>query len=228
MIKEIVVSRYKEIVYKWIKNVPPDVRITLYNKAPQPQFKFCDAVLELAHRVECLPNIGREGHTYLHHIVHNYHNLADITFFSQGDPRPHLWGQSIPSFFDFEDATVSASKMRLVSNMGSRSKTAGWLLGNPMPDHIFTKKSNTRWGTVKPSVYTFPAWWETYVQLPIPDSKTVQFSWGGIFSVTKPYILSYSLDYYEQLLQTLSTDINPEEGHFLERAWSYIFNPKNE
>jgi len=30
-----------------------------------------------------LPNVGREGHTYLHHIVNNYENLADWTVFSQ-------------------------------------------------------------------------------------------------------------------------------------------------
>jgi hypothetical protein len=37
----------------------------------------------------CIPleNIGREGHTYLHHIVTNYDNLADWTVFSQaGQP----------------------------------------------------------------------------------------------------------------------------------------------
>jgi len=33
----------------------------------------------------CVPleNVGREGHTYLHHIVNNYENLADWTVFSQ-------------------------------------------------------------------------------------------------------------------------------------------------
>merc|ERR1719235_888517 len=33
----------------------------------------------------CVPleNVGREGHTYLHHIVTNYDNLAEWTVFSQ-------------------------------------------------------------------------------------------------------------------------------------------------
>ena len=30
-----------------------------------------------------LPNVGRESHTYLHHIVSNYDSLADWTVFSQ-------------------------------------------------------------------------------------------------------------------------------------------------
>jgi hypothetical protein len=34
-----------------------------------------------------LPNVGREGHTYLHHIVENYDNLANWTVFTQaGEP----------------------------------------------------------------------------------------------------------------------------------------------
>jgi len=34
-----------------------------------------------------LPNVGREGHTFLHHIVHNYDKLAKWTVFSQaGEP----------------------------------------------------------------------------------------------------------------------------------------------
>ncbi len=30
-----------------------------------------------------LPNVGRETHTYLHHIVSRYDSLADWTVFSQ-------------------------------------------------------------------------------------------------------------------------------------------------
>jgi hypothetical protein len=184
-------------------------------------------VLQRAARVEDLPNVGREGQTYLHHIVHNYHNLADITFFSQGNPRPHLKGGRIANFFAFDDISVPASKMKLSAPGMSRHMT-GWRVNSDPPDHIpQLQRSNSRWYAVSAAL-SFPEWWKTYVRLPIPDAKTVRFSWGGTFSVTKPYILSYSLDYYEQLLQTVSTHINPEEGHFLERAWSYIFSPNNE
>merc|ERR1719248_86361 len=37
--------------------------------------------------VQQLPNVGRESHTYLHHIVDNYENLANWTVFTQaGEP----------------------------------------------------------------------------------------------------------------------------------------------
>lgn len=35
-------------------------------------------------RIISLPNLGREALTYLHHIVKNYHNLADLTVFTHG------------------------------------------------------------------------------------------------------------------------------------------------
>ncbi|KAJ3298190.1 hypothetical protein HDU79_000078 [Rhizoclosmatium sp. JEL0117] len=36
--------------------------------------------------VTLLPNVGREGHTYMHHIVSEYNNLADHTLFMQAEP----------------------------------------------------------------------------------------------------------------------------------------------
>jgi len=36
-----------------------------------------------------LPNVGREAHTFLYHIVETYGNLADITVFLQGKPEDH-------------------------------------------------------------------------------------------------------------------------------------------
>ena len=36
-----------------------------------------------------LPNIGREAHTYLHHIITHYDDLAETIVFLQGDPHFH-------------------------------------------------------------------------------------------------------------------------------------------
>ena len=39
-----------------------------------------------------LPNVGREAHTYLHHIVEHYDDLAEVTVFLQGNPSEHVAG----------------------------------------------------------------------------------------------------------------------------------------
>ena len=67
---ETVVARYKENV-DWTINIP---KATIYNKFWTPD----------------LPNMGKEAHTYLSHIVGNYNDLAKTTVFVQGDPFPHL------------------------------------------------------------------------------------------------------------------------------------------
>ena len=73
---KLVIARYNEKI-DWIKS-PNHV---IYNKGNQLNDPT-KIVIEM-------PNVGREGHTYLTHIVKNYNNLNDYTVFLQGDPFPH-------------------------------------------------------------------------------------------------------------------------------------------
>jgi hypothetical protein len=73
---DLVVARYQESV-RWISAVPSQYNVFLYDKG------YGTTGIKL-------PNIGRESHTYLYHIVHRYNQLADYTVFSQGDPFFHL------------------------------------------------------------------------------------------------------------------------------------------
>jgi hypothetical protein len=49
-----------------------------------------------------LANVGKEGHTYLHHIVRNYDNLRDVEVFCQGSPFEHCSGfnEELSSFLN--------------------------------------------------------------------------------------------------------------------------------
>lgn len=68
---EFVIAKYTEDTL-WVKDLSP-YRVTIYDKSKGD-----------------LPNIGREAHTYLHHIICNYDKLADITVFLQGNPFDHM------------------------------------------------------------------------------------------------------------------------------------------
>ncbi len=73
---ELVVARHSEDL-AWLRRVPRAITITVYDKlGDHPQ-------------AITLPNIGREAHTYLHHLTEKHHNLADITVFVQGHPFDH-------------------------------------------------------------------------------------------------------------------------------------------
>ena len=77
MVVELVIARYNEDI-SWLSKVK-NMKITIYNKGED----------NINKKSIKLPNIGRESHTYLTHIIDNYDNLADITIFSQGDPFFH-------------------------------------------------------------------------------------------------------------------------------------------
>src|SRR4030095_724777 len=71
---EIVVARYNEGL-AWLDGLP--YPITIYNKGREMESAIP------------LPNIGRESHTYLAHIISKYHDLAPVTVFCQGDAPSH-------------------------------------------------------------------------------------------------------------------------------------------
>lgn len=75
--KEIVVAKYNEDL-NWLNSLNGG-KVTIYNKGKDDS---SDSVK--------LPNIGREPQTYFHHIVNNYDNLSEWTFFTQGNPFDHV------------------------------------------------------------------------------------------------------------------------------------------
>lgn len=73
--KEIVIAHYNEDL-EWIERIPLDIHITIYSKGADKTGII-------------LPNIGREAHTYISHIIERYDSLSDVTVFCQGNPFPH-------------------------------------------------------------------------------------------------------------------------------------------
>jgi hypothetical protein len=63
-----------------LKNVT--LRIIVYNKNAKANLTYLKEVLK-ADTVILLDNVGREGATFLHHIIENYNKLADHIIFSQ-------------------------------------------------------------------------------------------------------------------------------------------------
>jgi hypothetical protein len=73
---ELVVSRHTEDL-AWLRRVPREFLITVYDKGDG---------LSGGH---ALPNLGREAHTYLHHLAERHESLAELTVFVQGHPFDH-------------------------------------------------------------------------------------------------------------------------------------------
>lgn len=80
---ELVVARYAEPVV-WTRNAPRSVRVAIYDKGGDLDPRDFPRATILR-----LPNVGREAHTYLHHIVERYDAPAALTVFCQGHPFDH-------------------------------------------------------------------------------------------------------------------------------------------
>jgi hypothetical protein len=197
---EIVVSRYAEDL-KWV--LPYNDIITIYNKNADV---FPDSVQ--------LPNVGRESHTYLYHIINNYENLSENTLFTQGTMDDHV--------------PLSMNEYMLNTSITLNLQHKGTIYAKK-DDHYGYLKHVGKWlteykvGDMLKEKMSFRQWWFFYLKKPIPKIKFFQFSHGAIFAVSKNTIYKNKKEYYNHLIKSVDYHKNPESGHYFERAWYYIF-----
>jgi hypothetical protein len=220
----IIVARYNEKL-EWTKKAPYNkYKYIVYNKGPNDDFekKNVSKVLKL-------PNVGRESHTYLHHIVTNYDNLADINVF-------------LPGSIDTNHKVFKKNKIATkLLNYIEKYKNAVFLTFGNIKDNDITKefhnfkvdayasttaenrKQNSEYMIRKSQFRPFQIWFENN----IGTDKVPYVIHYGIFSVNKKDILQKPKSYYEKLLNLLSDHSNPEDGHYFEKSWGAVFYPLN-
>jgi len=204
---EYVVARYNESI-NWVESD----YTTIYNKG----------LSGIPHEV-LLPNVGREAHTYLYHIVTNYDNLAEITIFTQGKIDDHGYTSKINTF---DTLIVDALKDGISHNYYTiNNKNTDNFTRYFVPEFNIIHKEMliSKYGIDKKDVdkITFKDWFESYIDYKYPNPINIyQYA---IFAVRKDKILSREKAYYEKLLSQLMHVNSPIEAHFLERSWHSIF-----
>ena len=211
---EIVVSHYNEDL-SWLKQHSRECCV--YSKggstnAPDLPFTFTP-----------LPNIGREGHTFLHHIVNRYETLADVTLFVQGRIDDHV------------DITVPEMKERALKTVPGQVQTFPFRElelfdhweGIPWDEYPCWK----RWSSMDTAKMkaTPLELLQNYITESDQVPVAVGFAPGAIFAVRKETIYRHSKAYYRRLLERMflgdMAHVNPETGHYMERFWLAMFNP---
>lgn len=202
---DIVIARYNESL-DWLRWLTPDqrARVKVYNKGPD------DLTCPVT---EKLPNVGREGHTYLWYIIQNYDHLPDHVIFIQAHPFDH---------FTFKPSDMSD----VLSEWLKETKWNGITNGITQKQfrHNTTRDFRIDWykGNLYPSTMNFGEWMDTFVEKGTCPPKRIHAC--GCFGVSRKLILSRPIEYYQKILEDLAVDNNPESGHYLERSWHYIFN----
>lgn len=189
MSKQIVIARYCENV-DWVQELKQDYII--YDKTPNATPSQHTIILQNHIR-------GREAHTILHHIINNYHQLADQTTFLQGNPYPHF-------------LTKYSSMMEdLNSNYSTLFRPNGIIKVSTPTDYRMSQMELL----IKEC-------------MPNIDNvgKKIAFVIAAQFTVHKDIIQLKPLEFYKQIYDMIIE--NKIDAHTMELVWcQYIFAPTN-
>jgi len=198
-----VVARYREDVV-WVPELVsrfPGSKCTVYNKGPSP----VGIGLGNGISVVKLENVGRESHTYLHHIIQNYGSKEDqITVFLQGHPFDHCKGSKL--FDRVLSSVLSLATGSGFENVGTQLIT----IDGGVPTFHMSIKDELE----KTSIDLFGR--------SLPDR--FQFSAGALFATSRASISKRPLSFYKKAITFLDSEINPIRGFCFERLWSLIFH----
>jgi hypothetical protein len=185
---EVVVARYRERV-DWTRNVPRGVRVTIYDKGGGE-----------------LPNVGREAHSYLHHIVQRWSSLADVTVFCQGHPFDHA--------YDLHQV------LRALAARRERVADFRWLGFIIDTDDARGRRLFVPWS--KNTDRRELALDEFHARLfGEPAPAEVRFYPGGQFAVSAACVRGRPLAFWQRALG-LAADF-PDAAHCFERLWDRVF-----
>lgn len=205
---DVVIARYNEDI-TWTQKL--HYNVIIYNKGS-----------ELANSIR-LPNIGREAHTYIHHIVENYDTMDPngVTAFSQGMLSDRLNGKPEHAYIvelveearqkGFSESKAYWHNLIPIHQPHENFRILEWPEGIPLTPN--TKNENLgQWFRRCMNVAEFP--------------NPSDFKWviGAIFAVKNNKILSRNKQFYLDLLNEFDDSTAPEMAHFFERSWYFIFN----
>jgi Protein of unknown function (DUF3431) len=208
---ELVIAHFNEDL-TWLS--PYSSHSTIYSKGTPPPFP------PHFHRTITLLNIGRETHTYLTHIVRNYDSLSPFTLFVQGNI--HDINQGTPAHTSLPLSEIVSQTTSLsdgdVLPIGLLHSFSDWHAIAYLPGWI-----QRRGKTLQRSSLTPAQFWKLIFANEHPDS--VLFVQGALFGVTRGAIRRRSRAWYEGVLRYFEElgEVNPEEGHYMERFWYAVF-----
>jgi hypothetical protein len=155
-----------------------------------------------------LPNVGREAHTYLTHILERYDSLADITVFCQGHPFDHA-----PDFH---------ARLRALAEGTETADPFLWYgflddTDDPHGRRLFVPWSKNPEGRELRTGEIFTR------LLGDPPPRFFHFRGGAQFAVSREGIRARPCNFYGRALEETLAD--PLAAHCFERFWDRIFGP---
>ena len=240
---EIVVARYNEDL-RWL--LPYNDIVTFYNKG-NDNINYLNCKINLE-------NKGREGDTYLHHIITNYDRLAIQTIFIQGEIHDH--NQTILYAFDnFKKHTQFQAlgiSWRTEGDVPPRSLVEKHKTVTDYGLHYLVIKINSNLDYEDPYYFYDPGLIQvknSYISCqhlqpgetivndflkrvdyfrnrPKKHVENMDYTWAALFSVSNTNILKNKKDIYERIKAELTKEFTDggSNGYVLEKLWMFLLN----
>lgn len=194
---EVVVCRCGEEL-AWLRNLPRGVRVTVYDKTPPPGLAWPGSRI--------LPNVGREAHAWLHHLVERYDHLADWTLFAQGHPFDH-----VPDMH---------AVIRRFATTPPRNLEFEWLGFLWETDDARGRPTFVHWSkNPERRELNLAGFFQHLWGIAAPEQ--IRYVGGGQFALPRCAARRRPKAFYEQALGLAENF--PDAAHALERTWDRIF-----
>lgn len=226
----IIVAHYNENL-KWLNKVlheyqqihaPKQINIYIYSKTnynKKLKFKNCNIYQEK------LKNVGRESHTYLHHIIKNFDQLDHINVFLTGSFGLRQQKNDVHDMLKLKTELIKKQLGYInISGFYAPQPYLSGLLKKGMSVYTnsmnsYNSRSNNKTYSVKSKIETIDKFMKLFkLQEPL------QYTMNGLFAAKKENIYMRKISFYKKLIKFVNYDVNPREGFFLEMLWGAIFD----
>jgi len=179
------------------------------------------------HRVETLPNIGRESHTIAHHIYHNYDDLSDVLLFTQDDiynEDSEFWPHCNLPLTTMVEMALDTPEYGMTTYAAMKATFKDWegLWWIQYGEMQWLKV----WGNSLTRARLSPAEFWNYLHGVEEHPRALHYHAHGLFAVRRETIRLKPRSFWARLLHYFEdlNAYNPEEGLYMERMWSAIFS----
>ncbi len=219
----IIIARYKEDISYLLNDEFKNYHIIIYNKGDE----ITNQEIINKCKIIQLPNVGKCDHTYLHHIIENYENISNVTVFLPASfylmDYKKARGLKV-----IEKVNETNNTVFPVTNVGSSVLETDYLNNFALDEWKTSfgnnQDSNTNYKTKLSPERPYGKWYEKH----FPNNKCPYVCYMGIFAISKKDIHKNPIEKYKTLISYVDDDLNPEAGHFIERAWVSLFYPLDE
>lgn len=214
---EAIISRFNEDLSWTLEEPFNKFKYIVYNKGANDDFDKTNVIKTIP-----IVNVGKNDHTYLHHIIENYNNLSDITIFFPGSINIDYKKEKAKRILykiienNYQKAFFYGHKQRSIKDSFKNFQLDDWQTTDKQNLTHYNEKT-----LKKCRLRPYTVWYKYFFGNTVARWST----WWGIFSIDKRDIIQHPIQRYQSLILTINDHPNPEAGHYIERSWGAIFYP---